>query len=204
MIYNPTARFNMGWLNDTLSILNDRINVLEAEHESAVDAFEDGFAAGEKRATEHFDDEFSDEEITAYQNGYVAGEQMALINLKATGYGKQPAPDHLTDALASTFNQGYSSLNTDRELAKAVAHTKIYVLEKQIEVIKAAAGIEDEENTFTFEIDKDDTLCENLIELVTDFISESYAKGSNWANIHHSIHTWFVNGWIKDNAGEIA
>ena len=54
MIYTPTARFNMGWLNDTLSIMNDRINALEAEHESAVDAFEDGFAAGEARATEKF------------------------------------------------------------------------------------------------------------------------------------------------------
>ena len=30
MIYNPTARFNMIWLNNTLSILNDRINALEA------------------------------------------------------------------------------------------------------------------------------------------------------------------------------
>lgn len=29
MIYNPRARFNMEWLNDTLSILNDRINALE-------------------------------------------------------------------------------------------------------------------------------------------------------------------------------
>ncbi|HGJ4730419.1 TPA: hypothetical protein ACJGQJ_002579 [Salmonella enterica subsp. enterica serovar Mgulani] len=85
--------------------LTDHVKALEEEQGSAVDAFEDGFAAGEKRATEHFDSEISEEEIAAYQNGFIAGEQMALIKIEAAEYnayeagyraasGGEPSPEH--------------------------------------------------------------------------------------------------------------
>ncbi|EIX3308863.1 hypothetical protein MKB11_005001 [Salmonella enterica] len=71
MTFNPTHRFSMAWLNDALSSMNDRINALEAEHESAIDAFEDGFSAGEKRLSERDKaiSEFVAHEITKhYEN----------------------------------------------------------------------------------------------------------------------------------------
>ncbi|EGN4266582.1 hypothetical protein IHZ75_004384 [Salmonella enterica] len=41
---------NFGYVWEAISDLSHRVNELEAERESTIDAFEDGFAAGEKKA----------------------------------------------------------------------------------------------------------------------------------------------------------
>lgn len=43
---------DFGYVWEAISDLSRRVNELEAERESTIDAFEDGFAAGEKRATQ--------------------------------------------------------------------------------------------------------------------------------------------------------
>lgn len=46
---------NFGYVWEAISDLSRRVNELEAERESTIDAFEDGFAAGEKRAISEAD-----------------------------------------------------------------------------------------------------------------------------------------------------
>ncbi|EBS6328164.1 hypothetical protein FBR42_13705 [Salmonella enterica subsp. enterica serovar Hull] len=79
MIYNPTARFNIGWLNDTLSILNDRINALEE-------------IAAEYVAEQEDFEPLTPEQCEAAIKGYV--ESAALARLEYANKAlAQPAPE---------------------------------------------------------------------------------------------------------------